>query len=231
MNKKLGTIKSYSKTVFATLLGLISFLLMASIVWQYRTGDLQMDFLISKQEYIHLLSYRVSFYVHIFSSLWVLPTGLILLSPWVLKQFPKTHRQLGKFYILIILGLAAPSGLFMSLFANGDIVSKTNFVMLSIAWWLVTYLGYKTIKLGKVAAHRKWMMRSVALSYSAITLRILQLLFGQLALFHPEEQYLYSSVLSWSINLLLVELYFGFKSKKIHFANRLLVTNQKMRHL
>lgn len=87
--------------------------------------------------------FRLSFYLHITSSWWVIVTGLLQLIPTLYRRQPRLHRMLGKVYVLSILVLAAPSGLILAAYANGGLAAKVGFTMQCLVWWLVTWQAYR----------------------------------------------------------------------------------------
>ena len=188
---------------------------MIDITLPYTTWEWDVDFLQSKFDIIHLFYYRAAFYTHIFTSTIVLFSGLFLFSKWVLKNLPRLHRFFGKLYVGLVLLLSAPSGLIMALHANGGTLAKIAFVLLTFLWWWFTYLGYITARRKDFNAHKNWMARSYALTFSAITLRFSQMLLGMYFLLDPVFQYVLISWTSWIINLAVAELII----RKIKFTN------------
>ena len=195
------------KSVVFTVFVVLSTLLMLGIILPYTSWERDVDFLKTKQFIVHLDYYRASFYTHIFSSVFVLCSGAFLFSKFVLNRHPLLHRNLGKLYVLLILVFSAPSGLIISFYANGGIWVKLSFFILTPLWWYFTYMGYRTIKKGKVREHRKWMIRSFALTLSAISLRLMQFILGLIVVWDPAFQYLFVSWVSWIGNLILAEFY------------------------
>jgi hypothetical protein len=55
--------------------------------------------------------------------------------------------------------------------AQAGAISSAGFLTLGFFWMGTTAAGYFTIRSGKVEAHRRWMVRSYALTAAAITLR------------------------------------------------------------
>lgn len=206
----LTTLKPYGIKIKPLLWGgLICFftLQMMFVVWPYTSWKWDVNFLMTKQLIIHLDHYRFSFYAHIFSSLFVMASGAFLFSNYILRKYPKMHRYLGKLYVGLVLLVSAPSGLVMAYYANGGWIAQTSFVILSVLWWWFTYQGYRTARKLDFQAHKKWMMRSFALTLSAVTLRLFQMFLGYLIYMDPVTQYIFISWTSWIFNLLLVELW------------------------
>lgn len=193
---------------------ILSSLVMVGIIIPYTSWEWDVDFLLTKQYIIHLDHYRIAFYVHIFSSLFVLVSGAFLFSSYVLKNFTGVHRSFGKLYVSLILIFSAPSGFVMALYANGGALTKLSFLILTPMWWFFTWKGYRSIRNGDVKTHKKWMIRSYALTMSAISLRVCQYALGSVDLIDPEYQYLFVSWVSWVGNLLMAEILIKFSYVK-----------------
>lgn len=179
--------------------------LMARIVLPYRSGRLDLDFLLSKQHIVHLWYYRAAFYMHIFPALLVLAAGMTQFSDWILKRAAFVHRLVGKLYVFSILGVCGPAGFVMALYSNGGWIASSSFITLSILWWLCTWQAWRAIKRGSTSEHRKWMMRSYALTFSAITLRAMQFLLATQTHIDMDTAYQMVAWPSWVLNLALAE--------------------------
>lgn len=195
-------------------------ILMLRIVLPYTSGKTDIDFLQSKQHVIHLMHYRWSFYMHIFSSLYILGAGLTQFSEFILKRSPSLHRWIGKGYVVLILLISAPAGFVMAYYSNGSMLTHISFMLLSALWFFTTWKSYDAIKNQKdINKHRIWMIRSYALTLSAITLRIMQFSISTYADFlTPEEAYNLIAYPSWLMNVILAEIYIS-KSKPIKLQN------------
>ncbi len=179
--------------------------LMLQIILPYTSGETDIDFLQTKQHIIHLSHYKWAFYLHIFSSLWLLGSGLTQFSSFLLKRYPSVHRWIGKVYIGIILFISGPAALVMAYYANGGVIGQVSFMTLSILWWWVTLMGYQSIKNGQIKAHGEWMIRSYALTFSAITLRIMQFYLATFTVIDSELAYQIIAFPSWILNILIAE--------------------------
>ena len=213
------------------LLILLFWMIMFPIVIQYTTWEFDIDFLMSKQHIIYKLYYQLAFYIHIFSCLIILICGAFLFSSYILKKYNKLHRITGRIYVGLLLLFAAPSGLVMAYHANGGWLAQTSFILLSILWWLTTFKGLQSAMQRKFKLHQKWMIRSYALTLSAITLRLGQVLLGTLFDLDVITQYLILSWASWLINLLIAEafIYWNFRTNRnrsLYPSNGLLVLNE-----
>ncbi len=201
------------------LLAFFSFL-MLRIIFIYIPVKNDAGFLQLKQEYIHITEWRVAFFTHVFTSILVLVAGFTQFSKKFLKQQPKLHRTVGYIYVINILMVTGPSGLLMSFYANGGVSSQTAFVLLSVLWIGFTAMAlYKAIK-KDFTAHRIFMIRSFALTLSAITLRCWKVLLVNFTDIQPMDRYRIIAWLGWTLNLIIAEwiIYKYFNRKKQLFT-------------
>ncbi len=182
------------------------FYLMVKITLQYIPVKTDVAFLRIKQNYIHLTFYRIAFFIHVFSAIFVLLAGFTQFSKKIRTKYPLAHKRMGWLYILVTLTLAGPSGFVIGLFANGGVSSCIAFCLLSVLWVLFTVISLFHILKKRVYSHRVWMIRSFSLALSAITLRAWKYIL--VALFHPKPMDVYQVVawLGWTLNLLIAEL-------------------------
>lgn len=165
------------------------------------------DFLKTKQLIYHLKYWRVSFYIHVFTSPVAIISGLFQFNRWILKNHARIHRISGYAYILTVIFITGPAAFIMSLWANGGRIAQLSFVLLSILWILFTYLAYHHVKKGSIDRHAKWMLRSYALTLSAVTLRFYAYLFDVFNLdLGPKETYILLAYIAWIPNLLIAEI-------------------------
>lgn len=172
----------------------------------------RVEFLETKQLIYHNKVWRYSFYTHVFTSPIVILCGLLQFNRWVLKKSPKTHRFSGYVYILVLLFVTGPAAFVMSLMANGGYISQISFTTLSVLWILFTFLAYRAIRKGDVRKHTVWMIRSYALTLSAVTLRVyMYLMIEYKADLGPREMYILVAYLSWIPNLFFAQILIWLK--------------------
>lgn len=216
--------KTTFRVVLLLALGFFT-VLMVKLTIPYFSFDDHKAFLRIKQWIIHNQFWKTSFYVHVISSCLCLLAGFTQFSARILKNYPAFHRSMGLLYVSVILLFSGPSGFIMSIYANGGLVSQTAFIALSSLWMIFTYLGFAKAKKGDIAGHRKFMIRSYALTLSAITLRIWKLLIVLSFRPQPMDTYMIVAWLGWVPNLLFAEWYirqyFGItKFKTINVRER-----------
>jgi hypothetical protein len=189
--------------------------LMIDLTLPYLNFKYDVDFLLTKQKIIHIKHWRYSFNVHIIFSIFALVAGLTQFSNYILKNHKKIHRAMGYAYVLDVLFLAGPSGMIMGFYANGTIWAKLSFISLAFCWIIFTALAYKKAIDKNFKAHQNWMMRSYALTLSAISLRLLAMFLPKW--FHMEAfaEYTLIAWLSWTVNLLISEVIIFVKRNRI----------------
>lgn len=180
--------------------------LMLLLTVPYLSFKLNVDFLLTKQNIIHIKFWRYAFYAHILTSLFVLLAGAVQFWEYFLQHFKKLHRFIGKIYVFIILLVSGPGALVMSFYANGNIISRSSFVLLSVLWMVFTALAFYFALKRNFVQHRKFMIRSYALTLSAITLRLYALILPNFVHLNAKDEYALIAWTSWSINLLVAEL-------------------------
>lgn len=180
--------------------------LMLNITLEYLPAKPDVSFLMIKQTEVHARpEYLYFFYAHVYSGMFVLVSGFfaVLRKNFGTKSF---HKITGKIYVITLLLVTAPSGIYMGFFANGGLFSKISFVILGSLWWFSTFKAYQLIREKKFKQHKQWMWRSYALTLSALTLRIWKVIL--VYLFHPNPMDVYQIIawLGWIPNILLIEL-------------------------
>ncbi len=181
------------------------FWLMLKITLEYIPIKKSVSFLLIKQSEVTVRKeYLYFFYTHVYTSIFVLSSGFlaILRKDFRLKNF---HKNAGKIYIFLILLFAAPSGIYMAIFANGGIYSKISFIILGCLWWFSTFKAYQLARQKKFKEHKQWMWRSFALTLSAITLRMWKVIIVYLFQPNPMDVYQIIAWLGWIPNILLIE--------------------------
>jgi uncharacterized membrane protein len=154
---------------------------------------------------VALPGYQLAFFTHVFSSIFLLIAGFTQFSRDLFRTYRSVHRWIGRGYVAIILLLAGPGGLVMSLFANGGLPSRLAFCSLSVLWMYTTFRAYQTARRRQFDLHGQFMLRSFALTCSALTLRIWKYAIVWAFRPPPMDVYMIVAWLGWVPNLLLAE--------------------------
>ncbi|WP_346111461.1 DUF2306 domain-containing protein [Nonomuraea maheshkhaliensis] len=144
-------------------------------------------------------------------------TCCLQIWPWFRARYPRAHRMIGRVYVFggclpagllgLVVGLATPFGP----------VTMASDVTLALLWLGVTVAGWRMARQRRFVDHRRWMVRSFALTMSIITNRIYSVLFVILlepqleTTFHGDTGLMIATVsglaawLGWVLPLLVAE--------------------------
>lgn len=178
---------------------------MALLSWPYLAFDDRVAFLRIKQSVVHLSWWKAAFYVHVFTSIFLLLAGFTQFSSQLLKQYPWVHRGMGKLYVFVLLIVSGPAGFLLAIKANGGLWSQLAFTMLAVLWWWFTWRAWRSVLAGRMKKHQDFMWRSFALTLSAVTLRSWKWLIVFIWAPPPMDTYRLVAWLGWVPNLLLAE--------------------------
>lgn len=141
---------------------------------------------------------------HIAGGMLALALAPFQLLPWLRRRRIAVHRWLGRAAMLGML-VGGLGGLAMAAVSYGGIASHLGFATMAVAWLATAALGYRTIRAHQVAVHRRWMVRNVAITLAAVTLRLwLPVLLGMHLPF--DTAYPIVAWLCWVPNLFVAEV-------------------------
>ena len=115
--------------------------------------------------------WNTGFYTHIIFGGLALLIGWVQFSKRIRLKYAKTHRTIGKIYVLSAF-LSGIAGFQIGFSATGGTIAKLGFILLAIIWLGTTLSAYVSIKKGSIEKHQKMMIYSYAACFSAVTLRI-----------------------------------------------------------
>ena len=95
----------------------------------------------------------------------------VQLSARVRARVPRLHRGVGR-AVLVAIAVGGGAGLVLSSVSMAGPVGTVGFGMLALAWLTCAGLGLRAILRRDVPAHRRWMIRTFALTYAGVTLRL-----------------------------------------------------------
>jgi uncharacterized membrane protein YozB (DUF420 family) len=174
--------------------------------YRYLVGGVEatMDFVA-----YHAAIRPMAFYAHV--GLAPVALALVPFQLWhgLRRTRPMIHRTLGRLYGIAIL-ISGAGGLWLAINTQAGPIAGWGFSLLALAWLGTTGMGIALAMRGNRAAHRRWMLRSVALTLAAVTLRLYIPLF--MAADIPfDTAYSYIAWLCWVPNLVVVELYLRWR--------------------
>ncbi len=182
-------------TIFAVLIALAS--------WRFALFGVEASMDIVAH---HLQGNQVLLFAHIAIAPVVLLLAPIQLFSGLRARSPQVHRWVGRCYVFLIL-ISGIAGVDLAIKTTQGPVTAVGFLLLAIAWLGTTAIGWSHARSGRYVQHRRWMLRSVALTSAAITLRLyLGISLGALDL--PFDT-VYPAIawLCWVPNWIGIELY------------------------
>jgi hypothetical protein len=142
--------------------------------------------------------------VHFFAAGLALALAPLQLSRRLRAWSPRLHRLGGWLYAGAVL-LGGLSGLSLASHAQGGAASGSGFAILALLWMATTACGIAHAVAGRHELHRRWMSRSVALSFSAVTLRLILGIGTGLLQLPLVAVYVAAAWLCWIVNLAVCE--------------------------
>lgn len=132
----------------------------------------------------------------------------LLIGPWQFSAVirvarPRLHRIMGRCYVGACL-VSGCAGMWLAVNSANGSMTRTGFAMLSAGWLVATGCAFAAALRRDFAAHRRWMIRSFALTCAAIMLRIyIPAMF--IADIRFATGYPYVAWLCWMPNLIVAE--------------------------
>lgn len=147
--------------------------------------------------------------MHIAGGLVALVVGLFQFVPKLRDRRPRVHRALGYVYLgAVAIGSAGglplwylamrhmPEGIQRAL-----LPTTLAFASLALSWPFLTGMAFLRVRQRRYDEHRAWMMRSYALTYAAITTRLI----SPISLLLTRDALLSINIWTWPLNLLIAE--------------------------
>ena len=145
-------------------------------------------------------------YTHALTAMLALGVGVFQFRTGLRARRPRLHRVLGRIYVPAAI-LTGASGLYMAGYSYGGMITHLGFGFLGTGVIVTTSVAFARIRARDLLGHRAWMIRSYALIFGAVTLRILLplLIIAHDGNFDPA--YRWVAWLSWVPNLIWAEWY------------------------
>ena len=152
-------------------------------------------------------------YIHIIGASLALAIGPWQFSQRLRRWRPGLHRWVGRAYLAsIALGVAG--GVVTSIWSSRGISGFFGYATLTVLWAWTSWRGYRAVRQGDIRSHQAWMIRSFALTFAAVTLRVeLLTMIGLQALFVTDFDFAHAfdqaygplPYISWIPNLVIAE--------------------------
>ncbi|MGV9680123.1 DUF2306 domain-containing protein [Nocardia sp. NPDC003482] len=149
--------------------------------------------------------------------------------PWFRRRYPALHRRLGRWYVFAGVLPAGLAGLVIGATSPFGPVARVSNVMLAALWLTITATGWRMARRRRFAEHRRWMIRSFALTLSIMLNRVLAAVLVVIfdpqleTTFHGDEKLMTQTVagigtwLGWTTCLLIAEWWIerGLRTQRV----------------
>jgi uncharacterized membrane protein len=143
--------------------------------------------------------------IHVAGAVTALALGSLQFLPALRRGAGPPHRWIGRTYVVACL-VGGVAGLILAPGSFAGPIATAGFGGLAVIWIAVNILGWRAAVQGRFVEHRRWMIRSWALTLAAVTLRLYLPTVMVLDLpFLP--WYRAISFLAWVPNLIAAELW------------------------
>ena len=126
-------------------------------------------------------------------------------------RWPRVHRWIGRSYLTACL-VAGGAGLLLAAGATAGPVASVGFGGAAVVSLICAVQAWRTAVGRRFDLHRRWVIRSFAVIFAAVTLRI-WLPLSQIAHLDMMTSYRIISFLAWVPNLLVAELYLARRAR------------------
>lgn len=125
---------------------------------------------------------------------------------------PAMHRWMGRAYVgaILVSGLA---GFQLAFHSTAGPIASAGFALLAVLWLGTTFLAVVHALRHRFALHRIWMLRSAALTFAAVTLRVY---LGSAMALEMDFSVAYPVIawLCWVPNALVMEIYVRVRGER-----------------
>ncbi len=174
---------------------------------------------VSSQYFDTVILNSLLFIFHVFLS-----TFPLVLGPWMFvaelrRDRPDIHRKFG--YLYVIGCIFGAISVFPLAISNGvGFVAHLGFGTMSWLWFFTTYFAYTAAVNKQFVAHRRWMLRSYAMTYAFVHVNLTYkfiLPYEDLTLSGIQA---FQSMVSWLSGLLIVEIYMAATAPNGRFLGK-----------
>ncbi|MGW4483134.1 DUF2306 domain-containing protein [Amycolatopsis sp. NPDC004368] len=153
--------------------------------------------------------------------------AVLQIWPWIRRRFPALHRYAGRTYVF---GGVLPSGLMaLTIGAASPFgpATRASDVLLAVLWIGCTWAGYRAARDRRFGDHRRWMIRSFALTMSIILNRVISPLaivflepqlattFGGSEIAFMQSVAAIAAWVSWTVALIGAQLWLDRKPRRV----------------
>lgn len=153
---------------------------------------------------------------HLAGGILALVLGPFQFSTPFRNKYMKTHRVLGKVFIIAII-IASLSAIYMSFYVapQVNITWSISLFVMSIVWLVSVLMAYRAIMLRRIPQHREWMVRAYVITFGFVLFRMLnESSFVRDLMPTFEERGAACIWMSWAVPLFIAEVILQWNKKK-----------------
>lgn len=153
---------------------------------------------------------------HLLGGALALIIGPFQFSTTFRNRFIKTHRNLGKVFIIAII-TASLSAMYMSIYVapQVNISWSISLFVMALVWLTSVLMAYRAIRLRRISQHKEWMIRTYIITLGFVLFRVLnENSFMRDVMPTFEERGATCIWLSWTVPLFFTEVALQWHKKK-----------------
>ncbi len=108
---------------------------------------------------------------HIFTAAVAALTGPLQFWPWLRGRYPAVHRWTGRAYFFAGVFPSALLAVPVTVLAPMGSANQAGLIFLDVLWAATAVAGWRTVRQGRYADHRRWMIRNFALTFGSLASR------------------------------------------------------------
>jgi hypothetical protein len=166
--------------------------------------------------------------VHIICGMTALLLGPFQFIPAIRKSYPKTHRTMGKTYLICVL-IAAIASFDLSIrkiiIGEKAVAYGAGLAMLGFVWLLTSGMAYWSAISRNFVQHREWMVRSFVVTCAFASFRLIDNLLVHQLHVEPNASAEIMAWSCWAVPLIITEVF--LQAGKIRKGNAALANKKR----
>jgi len=106
--------------------------------------------------------------LHVMGALVALGTCVFQIWPWLRRRHPRAHRYIGRVYVFAGVYPSCVAALVVEAFWPFSVLTRIGQVVMALLWGFTTTVGFVLRRQGRIADHRRWMLRSFGFTCAAL---------------------------------------------------------------
>lgn len=188
------------------ILTILAILLLIAIGGRFFLRDVPHYFVFTEKSYgAYFWARNTGLFTHVLFGMTAFLLGPFQFISGIRKNYVKTHRTMGKIY-LICIAVAAPAGIYMAITSQVNFVYATGLFSLALVWLTTSLVAYISIRKGLTSIHREWMVRSYVVTFAFATFRLFDDLLGGWGVGPRDLRLALMSWACWAVPLFATEV-------------------------